>query len=199
MLIFAVTIFFLIITPGPGVLSTAGVGAAFGRQPGLRYLMGLFLGHNVVAIATVTGIAAFVLADPRIRTVLFAASTLYLLYLALRIAMAGSKLGFIEAQRPPGLMGGLTLQMINPKAYVVNTAIFSGFAFYPQNLSVEIGLKFLIFNIIWIPIHLLWLWAGIALRRLDLPPRSQRLINIAMSLAMLLVVALAVFAFFGSA
>ena len=195
MLIFAVTVFFLIITPGPGVLSTAGVGAAFGQRPGLRYLTGLFLGHNVVAVATVTGLAAFILADPRIRTVLFVASTCYLLYLAARIALAGSKISFIEAQRPPGIGGGLTLQLINPKAYVVNTAIFSGFAFYPQSLTIEIALKFVIFNAIWIPIHLFWLWMGIALRRLDLPPRTQRAINIAMSLAMLAVVGLAVFAF----
>ncbi len=195
MLIFAVTIFFLIITPGPGVLSTAGVGAAFGRTPGLRYVAGLFVGHNLVAIATVTGLAAVILADPRIRTVLFVASTCYLLYLAARIALAGSKLGFIEAQSPPGLWGGITLQMINPKAYVVNTAIFSGFAFFPQSLSIEIILKFLIFNAIWIPIHLLWLWAGISLRRLDLPASTQRAINVAMSLAMLLVVGLAVFAY----
>lgn len=196
MLIFAITVFFLIITPGPGVLSTAGVGAAFGRQPGLRYLTGLFLGHNVVAIATVTGIAAFVLADARIRTVLFIASTCYLLYLAARIALAGSKIGFIEAQRPPGAWGGFMLQMINPKAYVVNTAIFSGFAFYPQNLGVEIMIKFLIFNIVWIPVHLFWLWAGITLRQLNLQDSAQRAINIAMSLAMLTVVALAVIAFF---
>ena len=195
MLIFAITIFFLIITPGPGVLSTAGVGAAFGRATGLRYVLGLFIGHNVVATATVTGLAAFILADPRIRTVLFVLSTCYLLYLALRIAFAGSKLAFIEARKPPGLKDGLALQLINPKAYVVNTAIFSGFAFFPQSLTIEIALKFLIFNAIWIPIHLLWLWAGITLRRLDLPPAQQRAINIAMSLAMLLVVGLAVFAF----
>lgn len=195
MLIFALTVFFLIITPGPGVLSAAGVGAAFGRAPGLRYVTGLFIGHNVVATITVTGLAAVIIADPRIRTLLFVLSTCYLLYLAFRIAFAGSKLGFIEAQRPPGLWGGLMLQLINPKAYVVNTAIFSGFAFYPQSLSIEIALKFLIFNAFWIPIHFLWLWAGITLRRLDLPPHQQRAINIGMSLAMFIVVALAVFAF----
>ncbi len=32
MLIFAAAVFFLIITPGPGVLSTAGVGSAFGAR-----------------------------------------------------------------------------------------------------------------------------------------------------------------------
>ena len=38
MLTFAAAVFLLIITPGPGVLSTAGVGAAFGWRKGLFYL-----------------------------------------------------------------------------------------------------------------------------------------------------------------
>ncbi len=195
MLIFAATVFFLIITPGPGVLSLAGVGSAFGRHSGLKYLIGLFLGHNLVALATVSGLAAVILADPRIRTVLFVASTCYLLYLAFRIASAGSRVAFIEARKPPGIVGGLALQAINPKAYAVNLAIFSGFNFLPASLFTEVLLKFIIFNAIWIPIHVLWLWLGITLRQLNLPTKVHRAINIGMSIAMLLVVGLAVFTF----
>ncbi|MEP1535711.1 MAG: LysE family translocator [Paracoccaceae bacterium] len=195
MLVFAATVFFLIITPGPGVLSLAGVGSAFGRKQGMHYLTGLFLGHNLVALATVSGLAAIIIADPRIRTVLFIASTAYLLYLAFRIATAGSRIAFIEAREPPGLMGGLALQTINPKAYAVNTAIFSGFNFFPSSLMTEVVLKFIMFNAIWIPIHILWLWLGVTLGQLDLPSRTHRAINIGMSLAMLLVVGLAVYTF----
>ena len=191
MLIFAAAVFFLIITPGPGVLSTAGVGSAFGARPGVRYVLGLFIGTNMVALAVVSGLAAMILADPRIRGVLFAASTAYLLYLALRIALAGSRVAFVEAARPPGVFDGIALQMINPKAYAVNTTLFSGFAFGGTNLLLETLLKFLIVNAIWVPIHFLWLWLGITLRRLDLSDRAHRVINIAMSLSMLAVVGLA--------
>ncbi|MBD3676945.1 MAG: LysE family transporter [Rhodobacteraceae bacterium] len=194
MLTFAAAVFFLIITPGPGVLSTAGVGSAFGMAPGTRYVGGLFIGTNLVALAVVSGLAAAVLADDRIRVVLFYLSVAYLLYLALRIAFAGSKLAFIERQRPPGVWGGIVLQVVNPKAYAVNTALFSGFAFWPESAGMEIALKFLIMNTIWIPIHFLWLWAGVALRRLDLPQRTQFAINIAMAVSMLAVVALAALA-----
>ncbi|MEP4336194.1 MAG: LysE family translocator, partial [Roseobacter sp.] len=45
MLTFAAAVFFLIITPGPGVLSAAGVGAAYGMRSGLRYVLGLFIGN----------------------------------------------------------------------------------------------------------------------------------------------------------
>ena len=194
MLTFAAAVFFLIITPGPGVLSTAGVGAAFGAGAGARYVGGLFIGTNLVCIAIVTGLTAILFADDRMRTVLFFASLAYLFYLAMRIALAGSKISFIERAQPPGVTGGILLQAINPKAYVVNTTLFTGFQFLPNNYPLEIALKFLIVNAIWIPIHFAWLWAGISLRRMNLAHRTQRIINIVMALSMLLVVALAAFA-----
>jgi len=193
MLTFIAATFLLIVTPGPGVMSTAGMGAAYGFRPGLRYVTGLCLGQLVVIAAVVSGLAALVLADPVIRTVLFAASTLYLLYLALRIALAGSRVRFIKAQKQPGVMAGLLLQPINPKAYVVNTTLFSGFVLFENAYWSEVAVKLVILNLIWIPIHLGWLYGGVLLERLDLPERTHRLINFAMAAAMLGVVALAAF------
>ena len=194
MLTFAAAVFFLIITPGPGVLSTAGVGSGFGYRPGVIYVLGLFIGTNLVALSVVTGLAAILLADPRIRTVLLFASAAYLVYLAIRIALAGSKIGFIHKAAPPGVIGGILLQAINPKAYAVNTTLFTGFSFLPGNFAGEVALKFLIVNAIWIPIHLAWLWAGVRLHQLNLAPRTQRAINIIMALSMLAVVGLAAYA-----
>ena len=193
MLTFAAAVFFLIATPGPGVLSAAGVGAAYGMRPGLRYVFGLFLGNNLVALAVVTGLAALVLASPIVRTVLFTASTLYLLYLAGRIAFAGSKLAFIEAQSEPGVLAGFLLQPINPKAYAVNTALFSGFTIWPDAVLAEAATKLIILNLVWVPIHVVWVWMGANIKRLDLPARKQRIINYFMALSMLIVVVLAVF------
>ena len=191
MLTFALAVILLIITPGPGVLTTAGFGAAYGFRPSLRYVVGLFLGTNMVMLAVITGLAAVVLSVPWLRTVLMLGSVGYLLYLAARIAFAGARIAFMEARRPPGVTGGVLLQAINPKAYAVNTSLISGFGFAPDNLMFEIVAKVAIMNAIWIPVHLAWLWAGVTLHRLDLPPRTQRAINIAMALAMLGVVALA--------
>lgn len=191
MIEFALAVFFLIVTPGPGVLSTAGIGSAFGARAGLAYVGGLWVGNNLVAGLVVSGLAAAALAVPWLRAVLLWASVAYLLYLAARIAFAGSRIAFISPKRAPGFWNGLALQPINPKAYAVNAAFFSGFAFLPEARLAEIGLKFAIINAIWIPIHLGWLWAGIALRRMDLPDRVNRAINILMALSMLAVVGLA--------
>lgn len=194
MLTFALAVFLLIVTPGPGVLSAAGVGSAYGLRDGVRYVAGLFVGTNLVALAVVSGLAAVVLAQPQVRLTLLLASGAYLLYLAFRIAFAGSRIAFITAAKPPGFVGGLLLQAVNPKAYAVNTALFTGFAFWPASFAVETLLKFAIMNAIWIPLHLAWLAAGISMHQLNLAPRTQSAINIAMALAMLAVVGLAAFA-----
>ena len=191
MLVFAAAVFLLIITPGPGVLSTAGVGAAFGWRHGLFYVGGLCVGNNMVGLAVISGLAAMILAEPTVRTILLFASSGYLGYLALRIALAGAKIAFIRA-KAPGFLTGLTLQFINPKAYAVNAALFSSFAFYPESFAVEIGLKLVIMNIVWLPVHMAWLYAGVKVNSLELPPRMQRAINLGMAACLLAVVILSV-------
>lgn len=192
MLEFAAAVFFLIVTPGPGVLSAAGVGSGFGYRAGFSYVAGLWAGNNLVAALVISGVAAAALAVPWLRAALLWGSAAYLLWLAAKIAFAGAKIAFIHPERPPNFLNGLALQPINPKAYAVNTALFSGFAFLPQNLAAETAIKLAIFNAIWIPVHLIWLWAGVTLRRLDLDPKIQRAINVAMALSMLIVIGIAV-------
>ncbi|MGB0687141.1 MAG: LysE family translocator [Paracoccaceae bacterium] len=187
MLTFAIVSLLMFITPGPGVLSLAGVGAAFGWRHGLRYMAGLFAGHFLVSIAVITGLAAIILAEPFIRRLLLLASAGYLGYLALRIALAGSKISFIQINAP-GFMTGMTLQFINPKAYAVHTTFFTGFAFYPDSFVVETGLKLIIMNAIWISLHLGWLYAGCKLNELNLPDKTQKLINIFMAICLVAVV-----------
>ena len=194
MITFALAVFALLITPGPGVLSVAGVGSAFGFSPGVRYISGLFVGTNLVALAVVSGMAAVLQANDSIRVILMVVSVGYLTYLAYKIAFAGSRIGFSEAKTAPGFWSGIILQTVNPKAYAVNTAFLTGLPFWPESLLVETALKFLIMNMIWLPIHFIWLYAGMALHRLDLDPRVQRRINFAMAASLLAAVALAFFA-----
>lgn len=193
-LAFGLACILLIITPGPGVLSVAGVGAGFGFKKAQKYYWGLCLGNSLVAICVASGIAAAVFAIDYVREILLVISVGYMLFLAAKIAFAGSKIGFIEAQIAPRFIDGLALQIVNPKAYVANSLLFSGFNFMPESLFTEFVIKFLIWNLIWIPIHFGWLFAGVSLRRLNLSASSQRAINFGMSASMILVLVLALFA-----
>ena len=64
MLTFTISVFLLVVTPGPAVLSLAGVGGAFGYRAGIRYLGGLVIGYHIVILAVVSGLASIILAAP---------------------------------------------------------------------------------------------------------------------------------------
>ena len=192
MLTFAISVFLLIITPGPGVLSTAGFGAAYGFKQSLRYVFGLFLGTNLVFLAVASGLLAVLLSVPSLRIFLLFLSTCYLFYLASKIALAGSNIAFIKAKAPPGITSGVLLQAINPKAYVVNTTFVSGFAFYQSSFVIELIIKFLIINAIWIPLHLVWLYCGTVLHELNLSKKNQRIINLMLSFSMIAAIVISI-------
>jgi len=198
MLTFLTAVFFLLISPGPGVLTTAGVGSAYGFRPGLAYVTGLFIGSNLVMLGVATGLFALIAANENIRLVLAVLSALYLGWMAVKIVMAGSKVGFMAARTAPSLMDGVLLQFVNPKAYVVGTTLFGGFAFLPDSYWLEVAIKFLLINLVWVPVHLLWLWFGVALKRMELPARAQFAVNLGMATALLLVVGLALWSQFGT-
>ena len=196
MIAFALAVCLLLVTPGPGVLSLAGVGAAFGWRQGISYLSGLFIGNNLVCIAVISGLATMILASPSIRMALMIISAAYLGYLAFRIAFSGAKIAFIQSPKP-GLGAGTTIQLINPKAYAVHITLFSGFAFYPNDFFIETAVKLLIANVIWILIHFFWLFLGVKINQLELPEKIQRNINVFMAICLLAVVGLSVWSIIG--
>ena len=196
MIAFALAVFLLLVTPGPGVLSLAGVSAAFGWRQGISYLSGLFIGNNLVCIAVISGLATMILASPSIRMALMIISAAYLGYLAFRIAFSGAKIAFIQSPKP-GLGAGTTIQLINPKAYAVHITLFSGFAFYPNDFFIETAVKLLIANVIWILIHFFWLYLGVKINQLELPEKVQRNINVFMAICLLAVVGLSVWSIVG--
>jgi len=194
MLAYIAAVSFLIITPGPGVLTTAGVGSAYGFKAGLAYMSGIIIGGLIVMTSVASGLTAIVFSFPPVRYILLFASLAYLLYLGFRIATSGARIAFIATDRPLGFLNGLALAVINPKAYAVSTILFGGFAILPGNPLLEPAVKIAVFASISIPVHFLWLYAGASLKQLGLGSTAMRLINIAMALAMLMVVGLALYA-----
>ena len=190
MISFGLAAFFLVLTPGPAVLTVAGFGASYGFRRSVVFVLGIMLGANLVMLAVMSGLAAVLLSAPGLRLVLLAGSTAFLFYLAALIAFAGTKIAFIEARHPPGVLSAVVLQVLNPKAYAVNTALFTGFNFAPEAPWFEIGAKLLIANMVWIPLHFLWLWAGVRLHALELSERWQRVINLGMAAALVAVAVL---------
>ena len=182
--------FLMMVTPGPGVLSLAGVGAGFGWRVGIMYLIGLFLGTNGVALLVVLGFKQFLFEIDGVELTFLVLSLSYLSFLSWRIATSDNKTGFKETSKAPKLYEGIFLQFVNPKAYVVQGHLFVVLSLGISSYNTEIFTKFLIVNSIWIPINILWLWLGISLKKWSLASNKQVWVNRGMGLALFAVVIL---------
>ena len=190
MIAYIIISFLMMVTPGPGVLSLAGVGAGFGWRVGMMYLIGLFFGTNGVALLVVLGFKQFLFEIEGVEITFLFLSLSYLSFLSWRIATSDNKTGFKQSLKAPKLYEGIFLQFVNPKAYVVQGHLFVVLSLGISSYNAEIITKFIIVNSIWIPIHLLWLWLGISLKKWSLASKKQTLVNRGMGLALFAVVIL---------
>ena len=188
---FAIAIFLMIITPGPGVLSLAGTGAGFGWRPGIFYLLGLFIGTNSVMILVITGLKGVLFKIPFVEPVFLIVSLSYLTWIAWRIAFSDNKTTITSIKKEPTFFEAIFLQLINPKAYLVNGILFAGFPIQNLNLNEEIIAKVIIINLVWIPVHFFWLWLGIRIRSWGLGSGKQKKVNKFMGFSLFVVVILA--------
>ena len=193
MITYIIISFLMMVTPGPGVLSLAGVGAGFGWKVGMMYLIGLFFGTNGVALLVVLGFKQFLFEIDGVEITFLLLSLSYLSFLSWRIATSDNKTGFKQSLKAPRLYEGIFLQFVNPKAYVVQGHLFVVLSLGLASFNIEIIVKFIIVNSIWIPIHLLWLWLGISLKKWSLGVNKQIWVNRGMGLALFAVVVLSAF------
>ena len=190
MVTYVIISFLMMVTPGPGVLSLAGVGAGFGWRVGILYLIGLFLGTNGVALLVVLGFKQFLFEIDGVELTFLFLSLSYLSFLSWRIATSDNKTGFKQSFKSPKLYEGVFLQFVNPKAYVVQGHLFVVLSLGILPYNLEIVTKFIIVNSIWIPIHFFWLWLGISLKKWSLASNKQVWVNRGMGLALFAVVIL---------
>jgi len=76
------------ITPGPNSLMLMASGANFGVRRTMPHMIGVVLGFVFMAVIVGVGLAQVFVAVPSLHTMLKAASVVYLLYLAWKIATA---------------------------------------------------------------------------------------------------------------
>jgi threonine/homoserine/homoserine lactone efflux protein len=167
-------------SPGPSTISLVGASVAYGVRGSTAYCLGLIAGTIVVLLAAATGITAVLLAVPALRWALIIAATAYILWLAYHIATAPPLNVQTRAERHPGLTDGLILGVINPKAWIAITAVFTS-ARLADTALLDAALKIPLLAAIVVGIHATWLLIG----RLMVPamrkPRLSRAVNIALA------------------
>ena len=177
--------------PGPGLLTIFGIGSAFGYRAGISFTVGVYLGANLTALIVFSGLSALLMEFPLLRGALFLLSLVYFTYFAVRIGFAGTELGILS-RKVPRCRDGIMLMLVNPKAYLTMSALFLGFPLLSFNPVNEVIIKVVVANVVWVPGHLIWLYAGVKVNSLNLTPRAKRAIN-------LILAAVIIFMVFGSA
>ncbi|MFB2746072.1 LysE family translocator [Aeromonas veronii] len=168
-------------TPGPNNLMLTASGANFGVRRTLPHLLGVGLGQPVLQLVLALGLYPLFERWPLLRLGLQIFGSLYLLWLAWKVATAS---GPAEGNRPliPAHQGAM-LQLLNPKAWMMALSAISGFtlageAYWPSALWVLV-----IFFITGLYTGAFWVLFGAQVRQIIRTARGWRRFNLGMGLA----------------
>jgi threonine/homoserine/homoserine lactone efflux protein len=179
-------------SPGPGIAALIAVGRARGLVGGLPYFLGLQVGLATAAGITAAGLFSLLAAFPSALRVMTMAATVYLIYLAYKIA--SSPVGE-TAQAGNGAhaspAAGFLLGVTNPKAYLAFASLLASYTLIKGSAQQDTFTKWFLLVAVMIVVDIVWLYVGVFLRGLILSPNSERVLNVTLGLTVLIAAGLA--------
>lgn len=112
-------------TPGPANMALMATGARFGLRAALPFVAGVALGKQLVIWPVGFGIMELGSRAPWVFETLKWVSAAYICWLAWKVANLRLSPG--EGARAPGFLAGLLVHPLNPKAWAMIVAGFTGF------------------------------------------------------------------------
>jgi threonine/homoserine/homoserine lactone efflux protein len=165
-------------TPGPNNTIAAVTGVNHGLRAALPHVLGVPFGFSTMLVAGATGVAAVLLARPRIAQAIEWAGIAYLLFISWQIARAGS-LGDRSLVRPLSFWQSVAFQYANPKGWMLAVATATSFmASRPTWIAIAIIVA--VWAIAAVASLVAWASAGAALRGWLAVSRRLRRFNLAM-------------------
>jgi threonine/homoserine/homoserine lactone efflux protein len=113
-------------TPGPANMALLATGARFGFRAALPFVLGVALGKQLVIWPVGLGLMELADRAPWVFETLKWLSAAYICWLAWKVANLRLLQGG-GAERPPGFWAGLIVHPLNPKAWAMIVAGFTGF------------------------------------------------------------------------
>ncbi|EEP90812.1 LysE family translocator [Yersinia kristensenii] len=172
------------ITPGPNNMLLTSAGANFGFMRSIWLMLGIMLGMQSMLLLVAFGVGGLILIYPFLHLILKILGSLYLLWLAWKIATSAyEKLETnVVPPKPLRLYQGWLLQFLNPKAWLMglgSVASFSmaGAAYNHSILMISLGM-FMV-NLV---AGIIWLGFGTLIGRLLRSRRAWFTFNISMGL-----------------
>ncbi len=131
-LLFGITVFPLVCTPGPDVLFIASQGLTAGKKAVMKANMGILTGYCIHAILSALGIAALVAASPMLFNIIRGIGIAYLLYLAFSMIRSAMKKSILEMAQEGKVekhlfRKGFLTSFLNPKGLLIYLAILPNF------------------------------------------------------------------------
>jgi threonine/homoserine/homoserine lactone efflux protein len=170
------------VTPGPNNVILWASGSAFGFRRTVPHVLGTAIGLGLLALVVAGGLGALITGVPQIAFAMKVAGSLYLLWLAYRMAHVGA-LHRGDARRPFGLLHAAAFQALNPKAWIFALGAIT--TFRPPDIPVALGsvLVAVTMMVIIVPCAALWAVAGDALGRLLADARARRAVSLVLAVS----------------
>lgn len=123
LVIFALTVLPLILTPGPDILYITTRGVARGRRAALISTLGVCAGYVVHTLLAVVGLTAVLYSSEILFNAIRYAGAAYLVYLGVKTLRSRSQFELVAAAQPPGdgrlFLTGMATSVLNPKGILL--------------------------------------------------------------------------------
>ncbi len=113
-------------TPGPNTTLSTALAANFGFKRALTFVLAVPVGWGLLFSICAAGLGAMVVAVPGLRLVIQVLGTLYLLWLAYKLATSGSLTQADSSRLNVTFSQGVMLQFLNIKAWMLALTIVAG-------------------------------------------------------------------------
>lgn len=168
-------------TPGPNNIMLTASGARYGFRRTLPHRLGISSGFFVLLAATAAGLGGLFIAWPPLQMGLKVVGSVYLLWLAWRIASAPPpQLDKTGEARPFSFLEAAAFQFANPKAWLMAITAITAFTRPGDHYLMSAALVAVICALINFPCISLWAGFGNAVARFLNSPRHWQYFNIFM-------------------
>jgi threonine/homoserine/homoserine lactone efflux protein len=151
------------ITPGPNNLMLLASGVNFGFRRTVPHMLGVGFGFLVLLLCVGLGLGAIIARFPIVHVGLKIGGTLYILYLAWRLATSRSIGDGRSSGRPMTFLEAVAFQWVNPKAWVMAIAAMAAYT-DPDSYVLSVLIVGLTFAAVGVPSVSAWAGFGMALR-----------------------------------
>lgn len=170
------------ITPGPNNMLLTTSGANFGFTRSLWLMIGIMLGMQSILLLVAFGVGGLILLYPSLHLILKVLGSLYLLWLAWKVATAAyEKLETdVAPAKPIRLYQGWLLQFLNPKAWLMALGAVASFSLAGDKYNhsiLAIAFGILVVNIV---AGVIWLGFGTVIGRLLRSKKAWIIFNVSM-------------------